>query len=322
MSTLVDDVARQAMSAVDSNAGILQVIRWTSNRYQQAAREGTFRHLRRVAEVIVPAQIDTGTVTATRGSDLITGDAAAVAVWTPDLVGRIIRLKRNWYRISRVDITNSQLKVESEYAEADAAATSYRLVADRITLAPGIRHFGRFIMPRMSRPLTQMSFDQLNLFQPERLIVSGAGPEIVSEFNSSATGERVVEFYPYSITTEMVRYSYFADPEELESGTPVPQAIKPDDLREGVLIDIFRFAAAKAAGAGSIDLAAFYRNESRVQETKWDKIMSKMVTADRAAEDLSMLLHTRGTPTHPGDDPVIRTAGVDAFVRFSDFPRV
>lgn len=310
------------MDALGSNAGLLVATKWASERYREASRKYRFRHLRRVGEVIIPAEVNGGTVSATRGSDVITGDATAVAAWTSDLVGRIIRISRNWYRISGVDTGASTLKLESEFAEGDVTAHAYRIVVDRVQLDKDARFFGPFVHPRFARVVTQTSLANLDEMEPDRLIVSGSGPELVAEVGSGDDGSKVVEFYPYSTNTELVRYIYWIDPQPLAVGGTIPDAISPEALKDGILVDIMRQNSARAAKAGNIEAAAYWRNEYRAQETLWRRRMQEMVAADRGAEDLAVILHTRGLPVQDSDDPVIRTGRTDAWTRFTEFPRV
>src|SRR5579885_1928570 len=166
----VDDVARSALNAVGSNAGLLQAIRWVSDRYRQLGNRGKLRALRRIDQLVIPAAITDGTATFTRGSNLVTGDDTASSAWitgtstanaddapplnTPapqhSVVGRWIRYKRVWYKI----------------------------VQRHTRLPKNTRFVGGFVQQRLWRPLTQLSIAELDLTYPERLFVAGTGPEV------------------------------------------------------------------------------------------------------------------------------------------------
>ena len=72
---------------------------WIIKRYEQLAITAKLRHLRQVGQVSTPASIATGTVTITRGSNLVTPDATALAAWTTSLVGWHIRGRVTWHEI-------------------------------------------------------------------------------------------------------------------------------------------------------------------------------------------------------------------------------
>ena len=44
----VDEVARQALTAVGSDAGVLLATKWASERYRQLSNRKKFRHLHRI----------------------------------------------------------------------------------------------------------------------------------------------------------------------------------------------------------------------------------------------------------------------------------
>jgi len=79
---------------------------------------------------------------------------------------------------------------------------------------------------------------------------------------------------------------------------------------------VYRYEMAKALRANQIEAGAVWRNELRAQETTWKRRIEEMLHADRATDDVSLILHTRGMP-HPGDSPGIKTASQDALSRFT-----
>jgi hypothetical protein len=278
--------------------------------------------LLRDAEVIVPGTVRAGTVTATRGSDLITGDATAVAAWTNDLVGRVIRVRRSWYRITNVDTGASQVRIDAPFAEDGAAGVSYDIAADRVALPEDVRYLGQAVFQRFGRPLTVLSIGDLNRLHPERLIVGGVGPVFIVEVNGKEYTPKMVEFYPYPLEDEVVRFTYYADPAPLRAGDLVPQTLDFEALKLGVLVDVYRELAAKAAKGGNVELAGFYRNESNATETKWNRRIEELFAADHAQDDIATTLHTRGPTHYHHDDPINDNAHTDALLRFTDFPRV
>ncbi len=82
-ATTVDSVARAALNAINSDAGLVRAVKYTSHRYRELTSDGKLRALRKLGELIIPAIVNTGTVTTTRDSAVVTGNAAAQAVWPP-----------------------------------------------------------------------------------------------------------------------------------------------------------------------------------------------------------------------------------------------
>lgn len=321
MATTVDDLARATLAAVGSNAGVLQAIRWTSDRYRQLSNRGRLRALRRVEQLVIPASIDDGTVTVTRGSTTVTGDATAIAAWvaagTDALRGRYFRFRRNWYKIT--NFSGSTISLHSEITEDDSSAVGYKIVQRHTRLPKDLKYLGNFVHQRLWRPLAKVNLVELDQMHPERLFVTGTGPEMYAEVGDDEDGVRLVEFYPYPNNTDSVLFTYFAKSPDLTPGMALPDDLDIEALKQGVLIDVYRFEMARAARENRVEQAALWRNELRAQETTWEKRIEELLHSDRSSDDLSVILHTMGPPAY-GDLTFIRTARQDAVSRLDNWP--
>lgn len=323
MAIKVDDVARAALAATSSNAGLLLAISWCSERYRQLSNRTNFRHLRQVQDYTIPAAITDGTVTATRGESVIVGDATARTAWTAQDIKTghwYIRVRRNWYKVVN-QTTDGDIVTQAVFAEDDVADVDYTLVKrfhSLITTAP-IRKLGKFVHPRLHRPLAEVSHKQLDLEDPSRWIVAGYGPEAVCEVGNDPEGRRVVEFHPFSTREELVSFVYWPVSPDLRPGTLLPADLDLETLKVGVLIDVYRFEMMRAMRDGKMDAANTMANMHRSQETKWEDAIQEAISADRSVEDLTFILHTRG-PELIQDNPLIRTAAQDSLSRLSNWP--
>lgn len=317
----VDEVARQALTAVGSDAGVLLATKWASERYRQLSNRTKFRHLRRIGELVIPADINAGTVDCVEGSDVIVGDATAVAAWTPDIVGRYFRGRRNWYRIALVDTANNRLRLESVFTEDDATDVGYHIVPQRVRVSDTVRQLGDFVHMRLHRKLVSTGLTAMNMEHPARIVIAGSGPEVVIEIGDDLDGCKQVEFYPYCTSQEMIRYVYWPVAAELRAGDTLPRELDEAVLRDGVLIDVMRFEMSKALKANQPEVAATWRNEARTQETTWQNRIDEAVKADRALDDVTLILHTRGRPVaYDSSDPWIKTGRQDAANRIGNWP--
>lgn len=321
--TPVEEVAYAALSAVGSNAGTLQAIKWTSDRYRQLANRSRLRALRKVDQVVIPAAITEGTVTATRDSAIITGDATAQAAWAavPNDGTNYFRFRRNWYKIAEVEVAGGTrtLKLHNPVAEESSATVGYKIVQRHTKLPSDLRYAGRFVQQRLWRPITQMSLSEVDLTQPERLFVAGTGPEMVCEIGDAEDGSRLFEFYPYPLRSELILFSYYARSPELKPGDNLPDNLDVEALKQGVLIDVYRYEMAQALRKNQVEVAAVWGNHLRTQEAVWEDRIHEMQRADRSVDDLSIIIHTNGPPTQ-GDMTFIRTARQDAISRLGNFP--
>ena len=300
----VEEVARDVAGLVGSDNDLLLVGQWVSRRWQEVANSTTLKALQRIGELVVPAAYNTGTVSATRGSNVLTGVSTA---WDQNLVGRHLRIQVNWYEIVQVASATS-IVLKSNYAEDTISGASYHIIQRRNKLAPDARKLGIFVHMRLRRPLQTVSQMGLNMMIASRFEVNSV-PSFISELNPDTDGTRQVEIYPYPMDTELIHYQYWAEPPALGFNDYIPGNIDTEALREGVLIDVYRFLANKMAMEGKIEPAAYYRNEARTQETSWKNVHKKrLLQQDEGADDLEFILMRNGAHPRGHQDRVIDTA--------------
>lgn len=311
----VQDVARDAIAATNCRANLLLVARWTSLRYQEIAAKFRLRHLRRVGETVVPGSVTSGTATSTRGSDTIVGNAAAHTAWAAihaDLdSGRYaFRGATVWYTV--VGITASgDLRLAAAYAEDSVTAGAYTLAVRYARVASGANFITAVGLPRLQRPLRDGSLTRFMDLEPTRSRVST--PEHWVETTRDLDGARRIEVYPYCAVAELVTYLYYADAPMLKPRDILPSGIDGALLKEGVLVDCFRWEAGEAIRAGSVDQAGYWRNESRAQETRWQDLMGQIAQGDQGADDVDFLLLLRPGEIESRD---IRTAYEQVWSRY------
>lgn len=328
MAVLVEDVARAALAAVDTDAGLLRAVRWTSERYRELTQRARFRHLRTIGEVHVPAPLTTGLCTVVRDSNRVTGNAAASVTWTTSLIGRHLRVQVTWYEIVDVipSATAAVLILKAAYAEAPAATqpTGYRIVQRHVALAHDVRYLGEFLFMRRRRRLRPISLAELDMMFPGRNNITN-GPRVVCEIGTTPDGvsgpsgeftgpRKIIEMYPYSDLSETYRYAYWPVSRDLQIGDMLPDALDLTLLKRGVLVDVFRYEMAKAARMGQMDKAQLYRNEMRAQTTEWEGAILDAIKADKGLDDVTFILRTGGVM--PSDDPLIKDAHDMVYARW------
>lgn len=307
----VSDVARAILSSVASDGGELLVNQWVMKRYGELASRIRFRHLRVLGEVIVPAVITTGTMTVTRGSKTVTGNAAAIATWSSDLVGRYFQTSTNWYRIAGF-LPDSTLQLTSEFAEDDVSAGTYRIVARVIPLGDRIRYVTAMALVRRRWIIEIISADRLAMNEPQRQYAT-SGPTVAAEQGVDEAGRKLFEFYPYSEDTELVQFVGYNSPDldEQLGDAILPDVLEVHHLESGTMIDVFRQKMVTAASAGKIEEAALWRNEYRAQETSWRRVIEEVAQVEKGTDDVGFLVRRLGIQTF-GD---IKTARQEIFAR-------
>lgn len=284
----VETIVRAALGdlAVEQHQ-LLNGVRWVNDRYAELAGTVRLKQLRRLGELTVPAVITTGTVSVTNGSDVVTGNATAVAAWTTLMQDRYFQIDRVWYRIAGTTLADNVFTLAEPYAGRTASAQSYRIVARYALLHQDCRTIIGMVHDRFNREIIPRSLTWLNMLAPERFYQLGGPQAMVDLGEDAATRRRVIELYPYSNETEHLRYAYYAKPPRLGLDDELSASVDQDALKEGVLIDVMRWKMAKAADEGKVEIAALWRNEYRAQETAWMKTLQRLIKADTVLEDLA-----------------------------------
>jgi len=312
---IVSDIARQALSDTASDAALALAAQWVNERYREMVTKIRYRHLRRVGAVVQPATIIDGTVTLTQGSNVVTPDATALAIWAalpaPGVVGRFIRSQDNvWYKIVQFDGAAATLEVP--YVIVGGAGLGYNLAARYLTLADDAQWLGDFMHMRLWRQLDVISLDELDLAAPSRNWAQGV-PGCVADLGvtisvSGTAGVRQVEVYPYAAVDEVISYVYWSIPRTLKFDDEIPAVIPAYTLKEGILIDAMRLKASQAITMGKVDEAAYWRNEYRAQETVWKTKLADAARADRGVSDTTFIVKGYGSRYSTGWGFDIRTA--------------
>src|SRR5262245_1089758 len=176
----VEDVARAALSALDTDAGLPRAIRWTAERYRELTNRSRFRHLMRTGEIVLPPPVTTGTLTVTPGSNVLSAlnsDAqVAILAAGDNITGRFIRIQVAWYEIADYVAAQAKIILKSPYTEtASGAGTGFRIVQRYVTLDPSVRFLGTFVHTRRRRKLRLTNKLALDMHYPGRNLITG-GP--------------------------------------------------------------------------------------------------------------------------------------------------
>lgn len=296
-----EEVARDLLGSIATDAGLPLAVKWISNRYAQLVNRVRFKHLRKVGELSLPDVVDTGTVTTTRDSTAVSGDSTTFETdVASDVDKHFLRASSAWYRLSSVtDETN--LVLASGFAEDAVTDGAYKIVQRHHALNTSARWIGSFVHTRLRRPIDLISPEELDIIAPGRVHIGL--PLLVAQKGFDVTnGLMIVEVYPPPEESEILHYVYWELPSTLSITSTIPEVIDPFVLKEGAYIDACRFEMSMSLRKGNIEQAAVWRNESRAQETKWKTIMMDAVRADRGADDISFILQlARGKPGEARD---------------------
>lgn len=296
-----EEVVRDLVGSVASDVGHMVALRWLDHRYRQLISRAKFRQLRKVGEVQIPATYDTGTVAVTRDATAVTGSSTEWAT-TPGAGAQTdyyIKIVSAWYKVSTVG-GDTSITLATNFSEDTVTAASYSLVKRTHSLDSSARWLGDFMHTRLRTKLKTMHLDELNREAPGR-ILTDSYPLAVADHGVDSSNVRQVEFYPYSNESEIVHYIYWDIPDALTMTTTIPKQIDGYILKEGALIDMYRYLKAKAYKDGKVDEGNSWRNDEHVQETKWERRIQEAIMADRGIDDISLILEWTGGSIRAGD---------------------
>jgi hypothetical protein len=298
-------VARSLVAALASDAGFVLAAQWVSDRAKQIAARARLKSTRFITPIAVPAAVVAGTVNATRGSALVLGDATATAAFSADLVGRSIRMRAAWYDIKVVSL--NLLELATPYAEDTGATLTYQIVQRTIALDPTVRWIAdTIVFPRRRWPVQRVPRESMDVLNPARQYSTGGAVQWADVGHTLHDGKlcKTIELYPYSLDPELYYAVAYPHPITYELDDPLPPEIDDHVLREGAMIDAMRWRASQAADAGKVDVAAYWRNEYRAQETLWERKLMDAFRAMGVGDDVSFLL---GAFRMTGQEADIRT---------------
>lgn len=289
----VEEVARQARAAIDSDLDLVIIGQWVSDSFRQAASIVRLRGLRQLGTITTKAPVTAGLATATNGSNVVTGDATAQAAWDSTLVGMHFRSAVNWYEIQSVTSTPT-LVLTSDYTEETVTAGGYEIVERVIVLPKEVRHLTTVVHPRLHRVLNRISLTELNTRFPARTFV-GVGPQWYAESYRQHDAQKRIETYPASSQAETLYYTFWEEPPVLQGEDEIPGDIDAHALVEGTLMRMYRHMSAEAAKKGNIEEAALWRNEWRAQNTTWrTQTMNEITRSDATGSDVTFVIEQAG----------------------------
>ena len=296
--------AAAALLSVDNFATAFKA---ANLRYQELVTGRKMLHLRRIFEVVVPALIDTGTVTMIKGSKEVVGDATAQEAWTKDIVGRYVLVKNVFYEIADLQ-PNKTIILTTPYIEVDVTDGGYKIIDRKIKLDRDVAQVGSMVNMSLRIPIRTQDQDYTNVMAPARSSIA-SGPIIASSIGEDPDGSPIYEFYPYSNLDTAVQYTGYINPPELAVDDRVPNAIPVTVLIEGIQADLMKAEMSKALQKGDPNGAALWRNDYRAQQTVWNRMKNIAYRNDVATDDATFILQTSfGHSQLPQDFDAIRDA--------------
>jgi hypothetical protein len=290
----VEEVVKDIQSIAPIDVSPMALAKWIDNRYKEIVSRVRFKHLRKTGELVLPALIDDGSVTITRGSTSLTGDGSTweTDIGSGDQTHYYFRGSNAWYKIASVD-GEEAITLASAFAEDSISGASYKIVKRTHALASDARWLGAFVIPRLAYRLNFVTREEFDISYPGRRI-SGVPLMVACEDGVDSNGYTQIEIYPPPSQTELVRYAYWSLPTSLTMGSTIPQVIDAYVIKEGAMIDVYRKAKFVEVEKGNVDAAGLYSNSEAKQRTIFDKYIKDAIRTQQGNDDLSFILQGYG----------------------------
>ena len=91
----------------------------------------------------------------------------------------------------------------------------------------------------------------------------------------------------------VLRLVYWEEPTALTMTSSPPFGIDDHVLREGILVDLMRWEAAKANRTGDAQQAGLWNERAKEQEVRWESSVLEAIRADQGDADDIMVLEQK-----------------------------
>lgn len=121
----------------------------------------------------------------------------------------------------------------------------------------------------------------------------------------TVTNQKLIEIYPLNNQSETLTYTYWSIPPQLALTDSLPPEIDAYILREGVLVDVYRYKTHALLEVGKIQESEIYANKEARQRTIWEQCIQDALVADQAYHNTMSVQLTGGAYTDYHEEDII-----------------
>jgi hypothetical protein len=187
----------------------------------------------------------------------------------------------------------SRYKFRHLYESADIDVSGGGISFD--TGATDIQFYARvryFDGTNYIRDIKRVLVEDLDIWNPTRTATVGSssttGPYVYADIGLNTDADsRQIEIYPapQKETNEKLVFNYYEAPVDLTISSTLPYGITVHDLREGALVDLYRYEQARSIRAGDIEIASAWAEAIEKQLALWEMAMQRAYDMDNGSFD-------------------------------------
>ena len=294
MAGTIKDTALQIIAATASDAGVQLAVNWLNQRYAELVSRSRMRQNRRYGALYAPIPVTALTVNATAGSSNITFSAIPTDPTTGaqiSLQGWHLRTNVTWYWITAHTIGQTTATLQSAFTDATGTALSATAVKRFLPITDAsARWISSVVHARRRKRLRFKPWETFNGLYPGRTVVGAfpwtwtEAPRFIGSLDISAilgtAGQKFIEVYPPSNVIETYNYVYWNIPQTFAVTDTLPPEIDEYVLREGVLVDVYRYKANQWADKGNAVMADHFMKRELAQMAIWEGAIQKAQVTD------------------------------------------
>ena len=278
---------------------------WVRDRFHNVAYYRMWSWNMGMGQFNIPSFYNTGTVTLTADSMVVTGDATTV--WDISMVGRQIKAKNFIFTITDVTAVNS-LTIDRIWPQATIADAPYTILQAYLTVPNDFRMFYTVIDPRNNwRIWTNYTSRDINNYDPARM--STGNPCILAAvFWSSedfATSRPMYELWPHQTVKSGYPYVYYKAPPDFDETHDLPYNVHDHMLKKGALADLCKWP-----GTPEHPNPMFNLNLAMVYEKEWQAELDELERNDQEIYMTTLWYHHTDMPYAPLDARFYQTHAV------------
>jgi hypothetical protein len=271
--------------------------------YSRILNFGPWQGVMKASGFIIPTSYNTGTVTVTQDSPIVTG---LTTVWTSSMVGRqfLVGPIAPFYDILTVD-TPTQITLATNYIGVNASTQPYAIQLRYVTCPTDFMNFDS-VVDAVNNWQLRFNYTQSKIDEWDSRRTSTGTPRILAAAPFTSTGLLRYEIWPQTTTDVSYPFRYRSVPALMSANTDRPVfPIRGDVIKEGALAELSLWPGLDTMANPYYNLAQY-----RVHEDRFWKMVDQLELENQNQNQTAVdYTSDAGLPYAPIDAAYIQAHG-------------